>query len=211
MKKIKLKIIFFIILNFSIYEISNSEITNKIIIKVGNKIITSHELQNDILTNLTLNKIQIDQENINKIKNFSVKSLINKRIKRIEIEKFKFKNYNKKDLQDYLNKTAESFNTNLNGLKIMFKENKISYNIFVENYETELIWNSLIYNIYNNQLNINLVDVENEISKFKKDKTEKEIQLLRKNAEDTKKEEKLNLFSRSHFANLENSIQIEFK
>ena len=48
-------------------------------------------------------------------------------------------------------------------------------------------------------------EVENEVEKTKKNKNDEEIKKLKINILNKKKEEKLNLFSRSHFLNLENS------
>ena len=73
------------------------------------------------------------------------------------------------------------------------------------------MWNTLIFQYYKNQTNINTVDLENEIEKIKYNKTEEEIKKIRKNFLEKKKQEKLNLFSRSHFANLENTIVIDFQ
>ena len=214
MINLKKKLSFFIILFlfFSSFFIPvHSELNNKILVKVGSEIITSLDLQNEIITNLVINKQQINQENINQVKDYSIKNLINKKIKQIEIEKYKVKDYNKKDLNDYLLNIASSrFETNIFGLKDVFKKNNISFDTFSKNSEIELLWNTLIFNLYKNQTNINLVEVENELNKYKENKTIEELAEIKKKILDQKKQEKLNLFSRSHFSNLENSIQINF-
>jgi hypothetical protein len=204
-------IIFFLIFNFFSFSSLRAQISNEIIVKVGSEIITSLDVQNNIVTNLILNKFEINQENIDSVKGFSVKDLINKKIKRIEIKKFDIKDYNQKDLQEYLGKIAQSFDTNISGLKNIFKENKINFDTFSDNYETELLWNTLVFRIYNKQTNINIVEVNNEVNKLKGDLKEVELEDLRKKILDQKKEEKLKLFSRSHFSNLENSIPVTFK
>ena len=93
----------------------------------------------------------------------------------------------------------------------LIKQSNIDYETFLENHKIELLWNTLIFQYYKNQTNINTVDLENEIEKIKYNKTEEEIKKIRKNFLDQKKKEKLNLFSRSHFANLENTIIIDFQ
>ena len=47
--------------------------------------------------------------------------------------------------------------------------------------------------------------------KKKKNKSEEEIVKIKEKILNQKKEEKLNLFSRSHFSNLENNIDINFQ
>tara|TARA_B110000444_G_scaffold235609_1_gene246775 strand:+ start:1267 stop:1902 length:636 start_codon:yes stop_codon:yes gene_type:complete len=211
MKRKNKLIIFILIFNIFLFSHLKAQISNKIIVKVGGEIITSLDVQNNILTDLILNKLEINQENIDSIKGFSVKNLINKKIKRIEIKKFNIKEYNKKDLQDYLGKIAQTLDTNISGLKNIFKDNKIDFDTFSYNYETELLWNTLVFRIYSKQTNINMVEVNNEVDKLIGNLKEVEIEDLRKKISNQKKEEKLKLFSRSHFSNLENSIPVVFK
>ena len=210
--KKKLSSLFFLFLSVNFFFLPiNSELNNKILVKVGSEIITSLDLQNEIITNLVINKQEINQENINQIKDYSIKNLINKKIKQIEIKKYEVKNYNKKDLNDYLlNIASGRFGTNILGLKDIFKKNDINFDSFSKNFEIELLWNTLIFSMYKNQTNINLVEVDNELNKYKDNKTVEELAEIKKKIIDQKKEEKLKLFSRLHFSNLENSIQINF-
>ena len=208
----KIKIVFLIFaFALSFLTFSNAEIKNSILVKVGNEIITSLDLRNEILTSLIVNKIDVNQENIDASKNLAIKNLINKKIKRIEITKYQIADYNKNDLQKYLTNISNLFETNSSGLKKLFETNNIDYDTFVYNYETELLWNTLIFRIYSNQTNINIIEVENELEKIKNDKADLDPEEIKKQIINTKKQEKLNLFSRSHFSNLENSTNIEFK
>ena len=50
-----------------------SSIKNNIIVRVGNEIVTSYELENKIKTLLFLNKDELSQNNINKVKKISLK------------------------------------------------------------------------------------------------------------------------------------------
>ena len=140
-----------------------SQIKNRIVVKVGNSLISSIDVQNEIITNLVLSNQMITQENINKNKDFSLKNLINKSIKRNEINKYKVKKFSKKDLEKYIQDIAKKINTDVDGLREIFKIHNIDYNLLVKNHETELLWNSLIFSLYQNQMNINIVEVENEI------------------------------------------------
>ena len=204
-------IVRFIFIVLSLFPtLSKSEITNTIIAKVGNEIITSYDIKNEILTNIVLTNNEINQKNIDAFKKIAMKNLINRKIKNIEIEKYKIVRFNTDDLQKYLSNIAKSFNTDMTGLKNIFKNNEIDYDLFVNNYKTELLWNTLIFQIYYNQTNVNIIEVENEINKFKIDKTQSELEDLKNQILNQKKEEKLQLYSRSHFTNLENTIQVKF-
>ena len=202
--------IFYILIYNFIFLNLQAKIINNIIVKVGGGIITSIDIENEIMTNLILNKEEISQQNIDKIKNASVKKLINKLIKKGEIDKFNIKEYDKNDLQKYIEFVSKSLNLPSNELKNFFEQKNINYDTFLENHKIELLWNTLIYEIYRNQLNINIIEVENEIKKIKENKSEEVLKKFNENILNQKKEEKLNLFSRSHFSNIENTIQIMF-
>ena len=212
MIKINLKVAlaFLFFFNFIFLNL-HSQINNRIVVKVGKLVVTSLDVQNEIITNLIISKQEITQENVNKNKKYAVKNLVNKSIKKGEIDKYQVSDYNKKDLQNYLESIAKKLNTNRNGLKKIFDQNNIDYQTLVENYKIELSWNSLIFEIYQNQTNINMVEVDNEVENFKKDKSKEEIEKIKKNILNKKKEEKLQLFSRSHFSNLENTIIVNFQ
>ena len=77
-------------------------ITNKILLKVENEIITNYEVKNKILTSLVLAGNEISQENINKLKKQALESLIENKLKIIELEKFKIKK-NSNQINSYLN------------------------------------------------------------------------------------------------------------
>ena len=212
MKKVNLIIIFVFIL-FNKFFLLNlqSQINNTIVVKVGSSLITSLDVQNEIITNLTLNKIEITQKNIDSNKSYSLRNLIQKSIKRSEIEKFKITDYSKKDLNKYTENIAKNLNTNTSGLKNIFKQNNIDYLTFIKKHETELLWNTLIFKLYRNQTNINIIDVDNEVKKITEIKSEDEKKKIKANILNQKKQEKLNLFSRSHLSNLENTIVVDFQ
>ena len=203
--------IFILINNFFVFSNLQSQINNDILVKVGEQLITTIDLQNDVITNLVINKQEVNQNNINNTKDYSIKKLINKAIKRIEIKKYEITNYSKQDLKKYIKSVEKNLNTNSQGLKETFKQSGINYEIFVEMHEVELLWNTLIFDIYNQQTNINILEVDRELEKAKVDKDEKDLNEIRKKILNKKKQEKLDLFSRSHFSNLENTIDINFQ
>jgi hypothetical protein len=212
MKKANL-IVFSVFILFNNFFFLNlkSQINNYIVVKVGGSLVTSLDVQNEIITKLIISKLEITQENIDKSKNFAMKSLISKSIKTSEINKYGIKTYNNQDLQNYVEQTAKNLNTNKSGLKKIFEQSNISYAIFEENYKTELLWNTLIFQLFKDQLNINIIEVDNEVEQVKADKSEEELKKIKETILTRRKEEKLSLFSRSHFTNIENSITVKFQ
>ena len=85
---IKNYINYFLILNFIFFDSVRASNQNKIVLKVDEKIISSYEIKNKINTELILRNLEINQANIDKIKNFAIQELINTRIKEKEISKY---------------------------------------------------------------------------------------------------------------------------
>ncbi len=194
MKKINLIFIFLIILfNNFVFTNLHAQISNAIIVKVGESLITTIDIQNEIITNLVINKQEITQENINNNKNYAIKNLINKSIKRSEINKYTVKDYNEEDLQNYILNIAKQFDTDANGLKEMFKEYKINYKTFIRKHETELLWNTLIFSLYKNQTNVNIIEVDNEVEKIKKNQSDEDLKKIKLNILNKKKRRKVRL------------------
>ena len=191
MKKYNLTTVLFLIFlnNFIIFDLE-SKIVNNILGKVGNSLITSVDLQNEIITNLLINKQDFSQKNIESAKSYSVKNLINKTIKKNEIDKYKIKDFNREDLNKYIDKVAKEFDTNQSGLEEIFKKNNVNYSKFVERYKIELSWNTLIFQIYKNQFNPNVIEIDNEIKKIKENKSDEELKKIR--IEITNKKKKSN-------------------
>ena len=156
---ITLVIVFFI----SISGKSFSQINNKILLKVGNKIITNYDLQNKILTSLILSNQEINQKNIDKLKKQSIDSLVQK-IKEIELERFNYQ-ISQSRINDYLKGISINYEINLEN---KFKQNNISYDIFLDEIKTQLKWQQHIFNIYSPKIEINQETVNLEANNILK-------------------------------------------
>ena len=141
-------------------EKSLSATSNKILVKVGNKIITNYELKNKILTTLILSKQNINQININKIKKQSIDSLIQKKIKQIELDKYKYE-VDQSRVDNYLKAISSN---NISEFKNNFQRNKISFDLFLEEIQIQFKWQQLILNIYSPKIEINQVNIDKEIN-----------------------------------------------
>ena len=160
----KLPVIIFLII-FSIKSLYAKDL--KIERIVGNEIITNIDVENQFNLLIALNK---DLKNIEKDKmyNYVLSTLINDKIKLIEL-----RNYFNLDIQDnallennlkqFYKKndfnTKEEFLTFLgkNGLDIKNVEYKI---------KIETLWNSLIFDKFSNQININEQDINKKLKKI---------------------------------------------
>ena len=160
-----------IFLNFT--TILNCGNKNDIIVKIGNEIITEFEVKNKILTTLFLGKQSVTQKNIDDLKQQSFDLLLQSRLKKIELLKFNY-TVNDKQVNDYL-KSITSLNS-LN-LKKKFNENNLDYGLFLEDIQTELKWQKLIYQKYSNKIKIDDIKIEREMQEILKNSINDEFKL----------------------------------
>lgn len=145
-----------------------AKLENQILIKVENKIITRFEVKNKIITTLILSNEEVSQENIDRLKGQALDFLIQHKLRKIELEKYNLKSDSSK-LENYLNQISSN---DIEGLKRKFNEYNLDYDLFKDEIDTQLKWQSLIYNIYSNKIDIdeNIINKEIEtILKNKKD------------------------------------------
>ena len=163
MTRNKYKIFFYLFIYF-IFADANS-IENKILVKVNHKVITSYELKNKILTTLILSNQEINQQNINISKPIALKSLIELKIKEMEIKKFKIE-ISDIELNNNLMQLA---NNEINNFTRKFKINNLDYEIYKNDLRTELSWRKLIYLLYNKKVEIDESEVEVQLKTSLKD------------------------------------------
>ena len=147
---------------FIIFLVSNpsiSSINNKIIVKVENKTITSFELKNKINTLLISSNREINQANVNKIKRSALNSLINLKIKEIELSKYNFE-IEENLINNYLKNITTD---NLDEFKKKIIESGLSLELFKDEIRTELKWQRLIFSIYQKKVNIDDSMIEEEL------------------------------------------------
>lgn len=135
---------------------------SKIVVKIDNEIVTNYDLKNKILTTLVLANEEINQENINKTKPLALKSLIDLRIKKIEIKKYKI-DTTSNELHNNLKILAKN---DIDGFKKIFQINNLDFDGYKEDLKIELAWRKLIYFLYKKKVNIEESEINNELNKL---------------------------------------------
>ena len=160
MKRVKILNYLFII--FFLFQFSNvfSKISNSIVITVGNLPITYLDLVKEMRLIAIVSNNKIENSNKEQIKNIAAKSLIKRKIKEIEIEKYSIKNFNKNDLKKLISQTSINLGTNEDGLKKIMNLNNLDFKYLEHKYEVDLKWNSLIFELYKNKVVLNMGEVE---------------------------------------------------
>lgn len=136
--------------------------SNKILLKVENEIITNYEVKDKILRTLYLTNQEINQYNINKLKKRSLDSIVQLKIKKIELLKYNL-NLDQIQLTNYLNRIS---NNNILGFQENFIKNKLSYDLFLDEVKTELKWKKLIYEIYSKKISFNEDSINDELEEI---------------------------------------------
>ena len=174
MKQTFIYTIIFLLFTFSSL---NAKISNFIVVKVGNEIISNIEIENEIKKILFFSKRDLTLKNIKEAKPVAIRYLIDNKIKKMEVDKYKIKDFSKSDLDSYILSVAKNFNTETNGLKKIFKDMNLNYDSLVDNHKTELLWNSLIYILYNKQITINESEIEKAMTAVSNKTSDKEFKL----------------------------------
>jgi peptidyl-prolyl cis-trans isomerase SurA len=183
----KLTHVFFYIILFFNFNFAYG-IETKIIAIVNNEPITTYELKNKIITKLVLSNQNINQEIIDKSKNAAMNSLINIKLKKNEIKKYKTEP-SQANIDSYLNKVASN---DIELFKEKFINNSIDYQIFLNEIKIELAWQKLIYSKYSDKVKIEDNLIKDELDQLlRKENNQNEYKLSEIEIEITK-ENKLN-------------------
>jgi len=149
---------------FFIFNTNSNSLENKILIKIENEIITSIDINNEFKYLVALNP-GIKNSNNEEIIKLSKKSIIQEKIKKIEIDK----NFNNPKIsQKYLEQILQRVYSRI-GLSSLedFKEYLINQDIDFENIknklEIEALWNELILIKFSSKIKINEKELKKRV------------------------------------------------
>jgi len=189
-KKKILKILFFVIL-LNIETNSFALTKNEIIVTVENQIVSSYELKNKIKTILFLSNQNLNQKNINFTKQQALKQLVNYKLKKNQIIQFNIQADNNVQINNHLSNLSSKYETDINGIKRIFKNNNLDFDLYLNEIKTEFNWQKLIFNKFKDQIILDKKEIDNELNNLIKTQSNlEEYQLaeieisLKNNSED---------------------------
>ena len=101
-----------------------------------------------------------------------MRTLINYKLKKKQVLKFNISSTDS-SLNSYLRNVSLKFNTDINGLKKIFENNNINFELFLDEIKTESAWQNFIISIYKNKIDVlDTKEIDNELNaqiKNKKD------------------------------------------
>ena len=154
---------------FFIYSPSSFSIENKILVKIDNQIITSLDVNNEYKYLVALNPSLKNSKKEDIIK-LSKRSIINERIKKIEIEK----NFNNPQIPEkFLDIILQNVYfkigiENINDFKRYLSINDIDFENVKNKLEIEALWNELILIKFSSKVNINEDNLRKKIKENNK-------------------------------------------
>ena len=111
----------------------------------------------------------MSQSNIDKMKNFALRSLIDFRIKEKEIEKYDMNKFEEIDITQRLKSLSSG---NINGFKERFLEYNLNYDIFIKELKIQAAWQRLIIMIYKDAVKVNEDELTSEINYLKNQRSD---------------------------------------
>jgi hypothetical protein len=137
-----------------------------VIATIDNSIITELDLKKEIEFIKFINKSEI-KDNSEKIRQNIIESLIDRTIKKIEIDNAKIE-ITEKEIENYTYNYLVNYKINDEILKTFYKAQQIENNYLKNLIIIEIGWEKLTRKIYENRVNINLSEINEEIKKTSK-------------------------------------------
>ena len=130
---------------------------------VGNKAITQSDIINEIKIILILTGQSFTEDIKEQLQSGAIQSIIKRNIKKIEIEKYNSLTFNQPDVDKELKKLAGNIYMDLDTFKNTFIANGIPFSNVIDQIQIELLWNSLIFELYKDRLVISLDEISEQL------------------------------------------------
>jgi len=156
-------------------KISELKITDGIFMTIGNKAITNSDIVNEIKILLILNNESYSEDKRDRLQKLAVQSIIKRKIKEIEVERNNFFEFNKQDLDNELERLATNINVDVDTLKNICASNELDFSIIENNIKADLMWNSIIFQIYKDNLSINTEEIDEKLKLSQSEKKRRRI------------------------------------
>ncbi len=200
-KKIFL-LIFFIFLTTS----EAKQLTNNVIVSIDNSIITDLDINKEINFLKFINKDQA-ANNPELLKKEIINSLIDRKIKEIEINYFKI-DVSEKEIEINLYNYLEKIKINNEIINSFYSQNQIEKDYLKNIIKIDMQWSKLVKQLYEGRLNVNLTEVNKELEKEQNNSVD-DIK-LKTQIITTEQNKLLNKFSATHLEKSKKKYLIKF-
>ena len=202
----KKKFFIFIIFILFFYNSPSKSVTNNVLATIDNSIITELDLKKEIEFIKFINKSEIDG-NSEKVKKNVIDTLIDRKIKKIEIDNAKIE-ITEKEIENYTYNYLANYKINDEILHSFYNTQQIEKNYLKNLLIIEIGWAKLIRQIYESRININITEINEEIKKESKNFEDSEK--LKNQIINLEKNKVLNKFSNNHLEKSKKKYLIKF-
>ena len=147
---------------------SNAAVTDRLFATVGNKPITLSDIENEVKAILILTNTKFTEDSRQRLQSAAILSVISRNIKKIELEKYELLQFNKIELESEIKNLASRSNLTVDLLKDAFENNDLDFSLVIDRVKTEILWNGLIFSLYNDRLSINNIEIEEQLKLIQK-------------------------------------------
>ena len=202
----KKKFFIFIGLILFFYNSPSKSVINNVIATIDNSIITELDLKKEIEFIKFINKSEI-KDNSEKIRQNIIESLIDRTIKKIEIDNAKIE-ITEKEIENYTYNYLINYKINDEILNSFLITQQIEKNYLKNLIIVEIGWTKLIRQIYESRININITEINEEIKKESKNSEDSEK--LKNQIINVEKNKVLNKFGNTHLEKSKKKYLIKF-
>jgi hypothetical protein len=188
------------------YNSPSKSVTNNVIATIDNSIITELDLKKEIEYIKFINKSEIDN-NSEMIRRNVIETLIDRKIKKIEIDNAKIE-ITEKEIENYTYNYLINYKINDEILNSFFNTQQIEKSYLKNLIIVEMGWTKLIRQIYESRININITEINEEIKKESKNSEDSEK--LKNQIINIEKNKVLNKFGISHLEKSKKKYLIKF-
>jgi hypothetical protein len=202
----KKKFFIFIIFILFFFNSPSKSVTNNVLATIDNSIITELDLKKEIEFIKFINKSEIDG-NSEKVKKNIIDTLIDRKIKKIEIDNAKIE-ITEKEIENYTYNYLANYKINDEILHSFYNTKQIEKNYLKNLLIIEIGWTKLIRQIYESRININITEINEEIKKESKNFEDSEK--LKNQIINIEKNKVLNKFGNNHLEKSKKKYLIKF-
>jgi hypothetical protein len=177
-----------------------------VIATIDNFIITELDLKKEIEYVKFINKSEIDS-NSEKVRRNIIETLIDRKIKKIEVDKAKIE-ITEKEIENYTYNYLINYKINDEILNSFFNTEQIEKNYLKNLIIAEMGWTKLIREIYESRININLTEINEEVKK--ESKNSEDTEKIKNQIINLEKNKVLNKFSTTHLEKSKKKYLIKF-
>lgn len=143
-------------------------IKNKIIVTVGETSITSYDLKTEIKFLNIINGGALEKESPDVLKKIGIQSLISRAIKLVEINNYQEIEVSDEHVQKKIYEISKSLGLSRDQLKKIFLNNKVPFSLLIKDLQTNFRWNSVIFELYKNKIEIDEEKITKKLNEIKK-------------------------------------------